>query len=260
MLLALAKRIFGCYCFLWPVRRRAAILTCEKCGAEIQEGASFCPQCASPVSVSSNRTRICSAKRRKPPEVIPALPQGCRRYHERFQFTRDSGCVPQRIFARHDPYFRGIRVGGAVLTRMRSSEVPRFTMAISLTSLPQLTLLAIGLTILVAWLYYAFFEDLGLAGDSRWQKNKKASVRNRFERAANYASLRATMRHFGKMISGLTFLVGYFLAGFTEKKQALHDMHRELPGASAAARCGVTPGASVFWFGFLRRFLAQIQT
>jgi uncharacterized RDD family membrane protein YckC len=26
------------------------------------------------------------------------------------------------------------------------------------------------------------------------------------------------------MISELTFMVGYILAGFTEKKQALHDM------------------------------------
>jgi uncharacterized RDD family membrane protein YckC len=26
------------------------------------------------------------------------------------------------------------------------------------------------------------------------------------------------------MLSGFTFLVGYFIAGFTEKKQALHDL------------------------------------
>jgi uncharacterized RDD family membrane protein YckC len=35
---------------------------------------------------------------------------------------------------------------------------------------------------------------------------------------------RATGRHFGKIISAIIFLIGYIMAGFTEKKQALHDM------------------------------------
>ena len=91
----------------------------------------------------------------------------------------------------------------------------------SLAALPQLTLLAIGLTIPVVWLYYAFFEA------SVWQATPgkrmlKLYVTDLNGRPITFA--RATMRHFAKMISGLTFLVGYFLAGFTEKKQALHDM------------------------------------
>ncbi|SRR6266851_3543753 len=35
---------------------------------------------------------------------------------------------------------------------------------------------------------------------------------------------RATGRHFAKYISSLIFLVGYIIAGFTARKQALHDM------------------------------------
>jgi uncharacterized RDD family membrane protein YckC len=35
---------------------------------------------------------------------------------------------------------------------------------------------------------------------------------------------RATGRWFGKIISGAILLIGYLMAGFTEKKQALHDM------------------------------------
>ncbi len=35
---------------------------------------------------------------------------------------------------------------------------------------------------------------------------------------------RATGRHFAKIISGLTFGIGYIIAGFTDRKQALHDM------------------------------------
>ena len=35
---------------------------------------------------------------------------------------------------------------------------------------------------------------------------------------------RATGRHFSKMISGAILAIGFIMAGFTERKQALHDM------------------------------------
>ncbi len=34
---------------------------------------------------------------------------------------------------------------------------------------------------------------------------------------------RATGRYFGKILSSLIFFIGYIMAAFTEKKQALHD-------------------------------------
>ena len=36
--------------------------------------------------------------------------------------------------------------------------------------------------------------------------------------------LYATLRHLGKLISGLIFYVGFVLAGFTPRRQALHDL------------------------------------
>jgi uncharacterized RDD family membrane protein YckC len=35
---------------------------------------------------------------------------------------------------------------------------------------------------------------------------------------------RATGRHFAKIISGFILFIGYIMAGFTQKKQALHDL------------------------------------
>jgi len=35
---------------------------------------------------------------------------------------------------------------------------------------------------------------------------------------------RATGRYFGRIITNLTLLIGYIMAGFTDRKQALHDM------------------------------------
>ncbi|MGH9679031.1 MAG: hypothetical protein ACRD4Y_03705, partial [Candidatus Acidiferrales bacterium] len=49
-----------------------SILTCEKCGAEIREGASYCPRCEHPVSVAQIGP-VYVPQDAQPPEVIPAI-------------------------------------------------------------------------------------------------------------------------------------------------------------------------------------------
>ncbi|NJL90703.1 MAG: RDD family protein [Coleofasciculaceae cyanobacterium SM2_1_6] len=36
--------------------------------------------------------------------------------------------------------------------------------------------------------------------------------------------VKASIRHFSKILSALILMIGYIMAFFTEKKQALHDM------------------------------------
>jgi uncharacterized RDD family membrane protein YckC len=74
---------------------------------------------------------------------------------------------------------------------------------------------------MVSWLYWALLES------SRWQatlgkKMLGLQVTDLEGRRISFA--RATGRYFGKVISTLLLLVGFAMAGFTEKKQALHDM------------------------------------
>jgi uncharacterized RDD family membrane protein YckC len=72
------------------------------------------------------------------------------------------------------------------------------------------------------WLYYALLES------SEWQgtAGKKALgliVTDMSGRRVSFA--RASGRHFGKLVTSLIPLgIGYALAGFTEKRQTLHDM------------------------------------
>lgn len=77
------------------------------------------------------------------------------------------------------------------------------------------------LGIIIGWLYAALMES------SRYQATlgKMAlglKVTDLQGRRISFA--RATGRHFAKWISGLILMIGYIMAGFTEKKQALHDM------------------------------------
>jgi uncharacterized RDD family membrane protein YckC len=73
----------------------------------------------------------------------------------------------------------------------------------------------------INWLYFALCES------SAWQATlgKKALGLEVTDLAGSRISFgRATGRFFGKIISGMILMIGYIMAGFTEKKQALHDM------------------------------------
>jgi uncharacterized RDD family membrane protein YckC len=78
-----------------------------------------------------------------------------------------------------------------------------------------------GLSLFGTWLYFALLES------SEWQgtAGKKALgliVTDMEGRRVTF--LRATARYFAKYVTHFTFFIGYIMAGFTEKRQALHDM------------------------------------
>jgi len=71
------------------------------------------------------------------------------------------------------------------------------------------------------WLYYSLLES------SAWQGTlgKKALGLEVTDLDGNRISFgRATGRFFAKIISAIILGIGYLMAGFTEKKQALHDI------------------------------------
>ena len=75
--------------------------------------------------------------------------------------------------------------------------------------------------LIVGWLYWAGME----ASSKQATLGKMAVGIVVTDLDGNRISfLRATGRHFAKIISALILLIGFIMAGFTEKKQALHDM------------------------------------
>lgn len=75
--------------------------------------------------------------------------------------------------------------------------------------------------IILNWLYYSLLES------SAWQATlgKKALGLEVTDLDGNRISFgRATGRFFAKIISSIILFIGYIMAGFTEKKQALHDI------------------------------------
>jgi uncharacterized RDD family membrane protein YckC len=74
---------------------------------------------------------------------------------------------------------------------------------------------------ILQWLYYALMES------SSWQATlgKKALGLEVTDLEGNRIGFgRASGRFFAKILSALILWIGFIMAGFTEKKQALHDM------------------------------------
>lgn len=77
------------------------------------------------------------------------------------------------------------------------------------------------LLIVLSWLYFAKLESS--AGQATPGK-RLMGIKVTDDKGQRIGFGRATGRFFGKIISGMIFNIGYMLAGWTGRKQALHDM------------------------------------
>lgn len=88
-------------------------------------------------------------------------------------------------------------------------------------SLVMMYLTVVFIAILLNWLYYALMESSkhqGTVGKLALRIKVTDYSGNRISFA------RASGRYFGKILSGMIMMIGYIMAGFTIKKQALHDI------------------------------------
>ena len=80
----------------------------------------------------------------------------------------------------------------------------------------------VAITTVITWLYYAWMESSPAQG-TLGKMTMGLIVTDMQYRPVSFA--RASGRFFAKFITGLIPLcIGYIMAGFTAKKQALHDM------------------------------------
>lgn len=205
---------------------------CSKCGSQVADTAAFCPTCG-------QRTGEDAA-----PRGIPLAPGG---------FTPPATAAPLAPSAAPVAYApattaRPLGYAGFWL-RFVAWIIDQIVLRIVLTFVtlplvaasglrnmifthppqsPEEVIALLGafskfivLGVVIEWLYYALLES------SAWQatigkKTLGLEVTDLAGRRISFA--RATGRYFGKFISAIIFLIGYIMAGFTEKKQALHDM------------------------------------
>jgi uncharacterized RDD family membrane protein YckC len=84
------------------------------------------------------------------------------------------------------------------------------------------TIIGLGSTVLlITWFYYALLQS----GARQATVGKMAlGLKVTDVNGDRLTFARASLRYFSKILSSLFMMLGYIMAGFTEKKQALHDM------------------------------------
>jgi uncharacterized RDD family membrane protein YckC len=202
---------------------------CSKCGTLITDGATFCSACGQATSaVAPVRTAPAPLASGLPPAYVAPTPAAA---IARALPSPYAGFWLRVVAHLIDDLLLGIGIGILVLLGVAMVGVGsiRQTFAGMNGEAPELpaamisAIIFVGLaSILLAWIYNAGMES------SRHQATlgKMAlglSVTDLGGRPLGFGL--ASGRYFAKIITGLIPLgIGYAMAGFTEKKQALHDM------------------------------------
>jgi uncharacterized RDD family membrane protein YckC len=207
---------------------------CSKCGANVPEGAVFCSACGQAVPATSAAPPAPPAY--TPPSPVSPPTQYSPAYVPPAQAGWQTSVRPPVAYAGFwlrlvaflidliVLYFVGTIITLPFIASMGLRGIMRGHMPMSPEELMPLMGAFIRLILIrtvLNWLYYALLES------SAWQATlgKKAlglEVTDLEGRRISFG--RATGRFFAKMISALILWIGFIMAGFTEKKQALHDM------------------------------------
>ncbi len=198
---------------------------CSKCGANVPEGAAFCSACgqpmAQPFSASPAGTApISTAPPVYAPPAQPSWPVPAARVVAYAGFwLRFVAWIIDRIV---------LQFAGGILTLPLVGSIGIRELMRTHPSTPEDLFPLIAamrkfflIILVLEWLYYALLQS------SAWQATlgKKALGLEVTDLAGARISFgRATGRYFARYISIMTLGIGYLMAGFTEKKQALHDM------------------------------------
>jgi uncharacterized RDD family membrane protein YckC len=183
---------------------------CSKCGSSLPDGAAFCPACGQP-------TVSFTPPEPEPIEVAPTSHVHYAGFWLRFfAIIIDSAALSIILWPLM--FWMFLRAGLITLPPgqpLGQEEIMQ--RAGTVFAVEAIVFVAVGL-------YYSLMES------SPWQATlgKRALGLQVTDLHGNRVSFgRATGRYFAKIVSGLTLSIGYLMAGFTRRKQALHDIISE---------------------------------
>jgi len=198
---------------------------CSKCGSEISAAATFCATCGQPIAglVPVPPVPIAAPPTYTTAPVAPAAGGGNVAYAGfwlRFVgWLIDSFVSGFAFVVLLIPLFV-LTGAGAALSRIGSGE----DISDEAAAFLGIGFLSgfFGILLVVSWLYYALSES------SSWQGTVGKKILNMYVTDISGKPIsfgRASGRFFARIITRMIPLgIGYIMAGFTEKRQAIHDM------------------------------------
>ncbi len=200
---------------------------CSRCGGALAADTTFCQNCGNPVG----RTAVATAAPMPGSLVVsPHAGVGAITYATNVTYA---GFWLRLVAHLIDSFILGIAMlivvlplfflmGGVALLSSVSREVGEHPDPAQIGAIISLVAVLGGVAVLGQWLYFAYLES----GEKQATWGKQILGLYVTDLAGNRITFaRASGRFFAKIISGLIPLgLGYIMAGFTERKQALHDM------------------------------------
>lgn len=172
---------------------------CTRCGAASSDTAQFCSRCGAPFGVAA---------------AVPGPVFHYSGFWRRFFAMMIDGIIFSPIVG---IMFVSTGIFGILLHPNPDEDFAAIMAALfGFSLLGMLLLLLLG-----GWLYHTLMESSRYQG-TLGKMALGAIVTDLNGNRISFA--RANGRFFGKWISSAVFNIGYLMAGFTEKKQALHDM------------------------------------
>jgi uncharacterized RDD family membrane protein YckC len=198
---------------------------CSKCGAALAAETVFCPACGNPVAGAALAPAAAASITVPQHAGVGAITYATNATYAGFWLRLvahliDSFIIGVAMVFLLVPLF--FLMGGVTLFSSLPREIGEHPDPAQIGALVSIIFMFAGLGLLAQWLYFAYLESGEKQGT--WGKQilgiyvtDLAGYRVTFARASG--------RFFAKLISGLIPLgIGYIMAGFTERKQALHDM------------------------------------
>ena len=190
---------------------------CSACGAETTEGAAFCGTCGRPIDRDSVGSLPAESTAGSTGAAVAGVAAGGATVYAGFWLRLVAVLIDGLALGIPMGFLFFLIIASALPSVMtRPSDPMRIMFAI----LPRLILFQL-VALAGRWLYWGLMES------SAWQATlgKKLLglyVTDMEGRRVSFG--RASGRFFAKIISGMILWVGFIMAGFTEKKQALHDL------------------------------------
>lgn len=197
---------------------------CQSCGASHSDAATFCPACGKPLAGRAHAGPGVPASAAPSPSATPSVVRGtwsgvaavAEKHYAGFWLRFLARLIDSVAFS--VVLFFILVIIAAVLAGLSAAGGPGSMSEDELGIL--LGVLFYAIYIPGWWLYYSLMES------SRWQATLGKMALGLIVTDLNGNRLsfaRATGRDLSKFISGMILGIGFFMAGFTEKKQALHD-------------------------------------
>ena len=196
---------------------------CSKCGAVVAADAVFCQSCGTPVTRAAALAP--SVGTVSPHAGVGAIAYALNVTYAGFwlrfvAYVLDSLIIGFAVMVLFVPFF--FLMGGvSILEKLPRGRVERVDPAQFMAFLT-LALTLVALSSVAKWLYFAYLES----GEKQATWGKQALGIYVTDLAGQRITFgRATGRFFAKIFTGLIPLgIGFIMAGFTERRQALHDL------------------------------------